>query len=513
MRTVHTVIAPYIFAILLLVGLNAPAAAQVEPIDPVWMVATREAPLRCGELSTFYKVADLKPGQLVRVDGRSTRWARVIYPEDLYGFVQHQNARDVISDESGPRSLTVGEISDIKAPNQISGLTGSWRSIYLGELAAGTRLEIVGEALAKDGQMVGYKVRPPVPPAVDHPPHAFVQIAALRDATQEEIDAHRAALERKKNQEEAGGDEDAASPDTMSDDNPAQPKPIRNPENSETGISSESESAAETDAGTQSTEAEPSEQASDEVDPEPQTDESLVEEMMIPTQEDLSEPEPATDDGSETTGERADEAASEAENAPGREPTAEPVAPARRDYLLWEELEQTLTRVRRAGGKTLEDSLDELIAEYQRSLTNTQTASVRQALGTRLDWLRLRKSARDQRLALQAALQDAKDFRSDVQREREAWRSARGYDIVGRLVPSAIYDGQTLPKMYRIVAAGEGGLTRTIGYVQDQPGMNLDALVGEVVGVAGDAKLDDALRLRVITPRAIDRFRPAAVQP
>jgi hypothetical protein len=543
MRTVHDVIPAFIAAVLLLAGLTPRAGAQVEPIEPVWMVATREAPLRCGELSTFYKVADLKRGQVVRVDGRSTRWARVIYPASLYGFVREEHARDV---EGG--SLRVGDISDIKAPNQISGLSGSWRSIFLGELQPGTRLEIVGEALSKDGQMIGYRVRPPAPPAVDHPPHAFVQLATLRDATQEEIDAHLEALRPPATRgaaetdaeegETPAGDDAGGTVDTMSDENPAQPKPIRDPAGAETGMN-ETGSAETDSAETGSAETGVAETGADESgaadaaageadpgDPEPATDDSLVEDMAIPTAEEITGSDADTDDAGRDDAEAdnadsdpaaaadaADESpeaspASEAGPAAG-DPEAPTVAPERRDYLLWEELEGTLTRVRRAGGQTLEDSLDELIAEYQRSLSNTQTPSVRQALTTRLDWLRLRKSARDQRLALQAALRDAQDFRADVRRERDAWRSAAGYDIVGRLVPSAIYDGRTLPRMYRIVAAGEGGLTRTIGYVRDEPGMDLEALVGDVVGVAGDARLDTALRLRVITPRRIDRFRPA----
>jgi hypothetical protein len=174
MRTVHDVIPAFIAAVLLLAGLTPRAGAQVEPIEPVWMVATREAPLRCGELSTFYKVADLKRGQVVRVDGRSTRWARVIYPASLYGFVREEHARDV---EGG--SLRVGDISDIKAPNQISGLSGSWRSIFLGELQPGTRLEIVGEALSKDGADDRLP-RPPAGPARGRSPPA--RLRSARDA-------------------------------------------------------------------------------------------------------------------------------------------------------------------------------------------------------------------------------------------------------------------------------------------------------------------------------------------
>ncbi len=491
MRTIPHATARFIAAALLLIGFALPAAAQVEPIDPVWMVATRETPIRCGELSTFYKVADLERGQLVRVDGRSTRFARVIYPDDLFGFVRAEDAKDV---KDG--TLTVGQISDIKAPNQISGLTGSWRSIYLGELKPGTRLTILGEAKSKDGQMVGYRVKPLLPPAVDHPPHGFVQLVALREATQDEIDAHLAASKPEANKP-AAAEETPAEQDT-----PAEPAP----ESDDTGASTEEPTAGDAtppadEAATNDT-SESDTPASPEADPGQPADNSLVEDMAIPTPEELTETPPADQPAGDQSG---DAPAGDGETA---QPATPEIPPQRREYLQYEELESTLTRVRRMGGKTLEDSLDELIAEYERSLANTDTPAIRQAVSNRLEWLRLRKAARDQRLALQAALADAKERRADIRRQQDIWRSSLGYDIVGRLIPSAIYDGENLPRMYRIVAAGEGGLTRTIGYVRDEPGMDLGSLVGDIVGVAGNARLDDALRLRVITPTRIERFQP-----
>ena len=195
-QTTSRVISRIAALLITLATVCAPAAAQVEPIEPMWMVATRDTPLRCGELSTFYEVATIKRNQVVRIDGRSSRWARVIYPENLFGFVRKEDARDVTLNEDGTGTLTISEMSSIKAPNRISGLTGSWRSIYLGNLKPNTTIKIVGEALSKDNQMVGYRVEPLQPPAVDHPPHGFVQIAALRVATESEVEAHKAKLQQ-----------------------------------------------------------------------------------------------------------------------------------------------------------------------------------------------------------------------------------------------------------------------------------------------------------------------------
>jgi hypothetical protein len=488
-------------------GVCPPAAAQVEPIEATWMVAAREAPLRCGELSTFYKVADLQRGDVVRVDGRSSRWARVIYPVGQVGFVRNEDALDV---RDG--TLSVEEINAIKAPNQISGLTGSWRSIYLGKIRPGTRLTIVGQAESKDGQRVGYRVAPPMPPAVDHPPYGYVQLAALREATQSEIESHLASLKPTT----APATKPAAQPVRKPETKPeAKPEIVPAPPESTdastnaTPVTTQTVPVA-TDEAAPETDNAPTESAPPASETE-SAEFSLIDDMAVPTAEDLA-PEtgtPAPDDEAST---QAETGAPPAVPEGGNETTqqAAEITPAKRDYLLWSELEATLTDVRRRGGAVLEDSLEELIAEYERSLANTNTPAARSALSNRLEWLRVRKAARDQRLEIQATLVQAKQLRQDVSRERTQWQAARGYDMVGRLVTSAIYDGTRLPRMYRIVTEGGTGLTRTIGYVRDDPKLNLQSLLGSVVGVAGQARLDDSLRLRVITPTSIDRFQATA---
>ncbi|MBZ0171247.1 MAG: hypothetical protein K8E66_02605, partial [Phycisphaerales bacterium] len=193
-----------------------------------------------------------------------------------------------------------------------------------------------------------------------------------------------------------------------------------------------------------------------------------------------------------------------ADAAPERAPETPdvPVA-APRDWLNWNEIETELGRARGLGKAGLEDALDELIAEYERSLEHAESEPVRQAMNSRLDWLRLRKSARDQRLALDATLMKAAELRSSASLRVRTWQSGR-YDIVGRLVHSAVYDGRRLPRMYRVRAAGDTGLVRTIGYVRDVPALGLESKIGRVVGVVGQSRFDDALHLRVITPVRID---------
>lgn len=461
--------------VLVLTGLISQAPAQVEPVEPVWMTVTRDIEMRCGDLTTFYKVADLNRGQVVRMDARSTRWARIIYPVGQHAFVAAADA-DVISDtQLRLRSNT----ARVRAPNVISGIPGSWRSLYLGDVKPGTVFEIMGKVEAREGQVIGYRVKPPHPPAVDHPPYGYVELAALRQSTPPEIEAHLTALrpvepdpaEPKPAPPHATPDPDADRPPVTESPEP-EPQPAPEPK------------------------PEPRPEPAPEPTPQPQPradapDTSLLDDMVLPGAEPTPEPAPES-------------RPAEATPPPETTPTPQPSSETARDWLTWPELEAELSRVRARGGEAVDDSLEELIAEYDRTLARAETEPMRRAINSRLEWLRLRKATRDERLALDAALEQAQQLRTQTGRRIREWQSSRGYDIVGRLVPSSVYDGTRLPRMYRVRAAEESGLVRTVGYLRDVPALELESKVGQIVGVIGESRLDRALHLRIITPVRID---------
>lgn len=461
------------FALLVPSIAGRTALAQVEPIEARWMVVTRDAEMRCGEVATFYKVADLKSGQVVRMDARSPRWARVVYPEDQFAFVGIADAVLVSDHELRLENAN----ARVRAPNALSGLAGSWRSLYLGEVKPGTTMRILGKVESREGQTIGYRVVPPKPPAVDHLPYGYVELAALRDATPEEVEAHQNALRPAPPPTVTTTPAPEARPETAP---VPESSPVRDPGTTPPPAPRETTPPATTPATTPATPAAAA------------PDTSLIEEMAPPTEDDRrrAQPEPAP---VETTPAR-----------PAPAPEAAIEAAPRRDWLGWEELENELRRVRARGGPALEDALDELIAEYARSLTHAESDAMRRGLESRLEWLRLRRDARDQRLAIDTAVRDAEAARSAGTAGVRAWQDARGYDIVGRLVPSAIYDGQRLPLMFRVRAVEDSGLVRTVGYIRDVPELGLGQKIGQVVGVIGESRLDSALRLRVITPVRID---------
>ncbi|MFW6032860.1 MAG: hypothetical protein ACOCTI_05760, partial [Phycisphaeraceae bacterium] len=71
------------------------------------------------------------------------------------------------------------------------------------------------------------------------------------------------------------------------------------------------------------------------------------------------------------------------------------------------------------------------------------------------------------------------------------------FDIVGQLRASSVYDGETLPRLFRVVDPDSG---RTIAYVE--PGDAIDAgMPGQVVGIVGQARRNADYAARLIDVR------------
>ncbi len=83
----------------------------------------------------------------------------------------------------------------------------------------------------------------------------------------------------------------------------------------------------------------------------------------------------------------------------------------------------------------------------------------------------------------------------------------RGYQFVGRLVRSSVYDGARMPLMYRMVSVNES-IPRTLGYIVPDDALGIPTKLGEIVGVLGTSELDPALNLRIVTPTRIDVLAP-----
>ena len=84
------------------------------------------------------------------------------------------------------------------------------------------------------------------------------------------------------------------------------------------------------------------------------------------------------------------------------------------------------------------------------------------------------------------------------------------YDQIGLLMASSLYDGISLPKLYRLV---DPTSQRTIAYVEPNliaaSQKALDQMVGKVIGLTGEDKYDASLRRRVFSPRSVETIRPS----
>ncbi len=107
-----------------------------------------------------------------------------------------------------------------------------------------------------------------------------------------------------------------------------------------------------------------------------------------------------------------------------------------------------------------------------------------------------------------ALRQDLDAFKREVAKDRkhrEALAAARpkNYAAQGRLQGSSIYTGDQLPLLYRVV---DPETELTIAYVAPAPGVDMNALIGQPVGIVGDSKFDPALKLKYIQPKAVDHL-------
>ena len=75
------------------------------------------------------------------------------------------------------------------------------------------------------------------------------------------------------------------------------------------------------------------------------------------------------------------------------------------------------------------------------------------------------------------------------------------YGAVGKLVASRVYDGQRLPRMFRLV---DPLSHRTIAYVEPGGPIQAHKVLGRIVGIVGDQQYDAALKLHVILVSRVD---------
>jgi hypothetical protein len=184
-----------------------------------------------------------------------------------------------------------------------------------------------------------------------------------------------------------------------------------------------------------------------------------------------------------------------------------PVQPKPSPY---ERLESSFQEVRSQPLETAE--FTELINEYQAEIDKLEATpaskGIRDGLNQRVQYLKI---LADLQAARRRLAEQEQTLSTDDQRLRERMAEVdrvRQYTIVGRLSASTLYDGKRLPLMYRIQTIG-GPAPRTLAYIKPDEKLSIEGKIGELVGVVGDARLDQTLKLNIITPLRIDTLEPA----
>jgi hypothetical protein len=454
--------------------------------DAGFVVVTQGgANMRCSDSDRFYVVARIPEGTVLKSEGASGNWTIVRYPANTPAFVRVEHVR-VEGDVA-----TTTEATQLKALNAASGFSGSYKSLLNQALPAGSRLKVIEAVREGDGPVVAYKVVAP------DSARGFIDGASLRVATEAEARAAAAAMGI------APRAETPVTPPSAPATTPAAPAtPPSAPATTPAAPATPPSAPATTPATTPSeTPATPPPAVVDLTQPGGVP--AATPSDSTPTAPTTPTAEPVTINQGGTNPDMP--AATPTTPTPMSPGDVAPVDPATRRVGTVEQLEQTFQRVWREP--IMSSEVDELIAEYDRAIGRETSEGRRRALTQRLEALKIRKDFRDRSIRQQEDVARYDQSKQVLTEQLLIVERGRVYTIIGELQPSTVYDGDRLPLMFRVVSVG-GVAPRTLGYLRPTQDFTLREMVGQVVGVIGDATLDPSLKLNVITPVRVDVMRP-----
>jgi len=188
--------------------------------------------------------------------------------------------------------------------------------------------------------------------------------------------------------------------------------------------------------------------------------------------------------------------------------TLGPESPANRlSEPKLEDLESIWTRISEAPETPAAD-IEELRGRYVAlASSESSTASVRARATLRAEQIVLQQQIQN-RLAELRRLQEQNLMNLQAIRDvRAVIESRTDYEAVGRLNTSLVYDGRRLPLLYRLQEAGEGA---TVAYLVPTSDFRLAEMTGQLVGVDGVVRYDEALRLNIITPDRVEILKESS---
>jgi hypothetical protein len=443
-----------------LVGAPGAAWAQVETITPVYVTVEREnVPMQCRIGSASYPVKTVTAGQVLKADGQTASMYRVEYPAGMSAFVKIEEA----SLAADGKTVTLTRPSRLMAPNAEGGV--SWWYLLEKDLDAGTAFKLDKAVKGPDGKDAGYLVPAPVGSK------GYIRREFVRQATQAEIE---------KLLGKAPAEVKPAEP------KPAEPKPASGPGTDGT--------KPVTGPGVTNIDVKPPATPQGTTPGTPPATNPPVDGGQKPVE--IVNPA-HTDNPPSGTGPAT------APPPPGPAPV-----PAKATTLKAVDTE-TLTKLYSDALKAPLDQveLDAVIAEFQRTIEKLEkeqgTDRLRKQLDARVRVLKMRQELQSSTRQANSAGQQLQEQAKQMSEELKRLESMRQYTVAGRLVASSVYDGRTLPLMYRVLSP-EPTSTRTLAYVAPDATANLIDKVGKLVGVVGDSRFDESLRVNIIVPTRVD---------
>lgn len=185
-------------------------------------------------------------------------------------------------------------------------------------------------------------------------------------------------------------------------------------------------------------------------------------------------------------------------------PVREPPPPPKKD----EDVEKLRTAFDKAMSTSDGGDVDALIQSFERKINSLGSTPVEQSLKMgleqRLAVLKFRQEVMQEAARVEAATAERQSRITEVRLIVERAEKQAIYNIVGRVVPSTVYDGKRgLPLLYRVESA-DALAPRTVGYILPNPQMDLTLRLGKVCGIVGDTRFDDSLGLNIISPKRVD---------
>lgn len=469
-----------LFALALLaLPFGGSAAAQGDSAYTA-VVTEERVDVRSGAGRAYYVVGELEEGQQVRVVEVlfDETWYKIQVPTTVYSYVSK-----AFVNAQGDGS--VGVVNADRTEFKAASLRGPGESYRVqGTFNQGDRVQIVAE----EGNF--YKIASPSESFV------FIPAGTIRRVTAADMVPAPPT------------DEETPAQDPA--DNTDEPEVAQEPE--AVTPPADEETAEETVEETTDEAADPADEGpSDEQAQQPADDETMTDEADDDVEgaqpaddettatDETTESTDAGDEAAQATGEETP--AEEGDRLPAR-PDVEVTTPARSDAL--KAVEMDLLPYFAVG---IEDRpLDHMEAGYRDILATGDLPDV----DRRIVEVRLRTIARQREILAAISRVEAarapREPRTQVPDLESLPRGPVDYNAVGLLQSSSVYDGQSLPRMYRIVDP----TGRTIAYVAPTPLIDESDLLNTLVGVVGSASYDPALKLQIITPSRLDALAAEA---